>query len=329
MSLAAFILLATGEASAYNAGFRTAGDWMEDGKNRMDLNIWYPAKKGEREIAVSPWIFSGAPNAKCAAGKFPVIVLSHPTPGNRFVHHELCAHMARRGYIVVAPTHPRDNLDNMDDLYTWKQLVRRAENINRAIEIIMNFPDIKESIREGSIGFIGFGAGGAAGLLLGGAVPNCANWHNYCEKAGSRDIYCQKWAKNRVNEMCSDLPLDEKIVNPLISASAIVAPGYGMMFDQYSFEHYLPETLMIGTGADQIDTLKMHCEPIARSLGKRARYYELPSADLGALLSRCPPSLEAEMPDLCLSVTPEQRRTIQRDLSSALDAFFGHYLPPG
>lgn len=328
---AALIALWVGSAVAAasrNAGFRTAGVWSEDDRRRMDLNIWFPTKKQEKDLNYSPWIIGGAPNAKISPGKFPLIILSHSTAGNRFSHHELAARLARQGFIVCAPTHARDNLDNMDDLFTWRQLLGRVEETDWVIDYILKSPDFAESVEPAKIGYIGFGTGAAAGLLLGGAEPNCANWYGYCDKGGAKDVYCQKWTKDKVRDMCAGLPLSEKTANPAIKAMALVAPAYGMMFDKYSFENYAPETLLVGAVKDKINSVKLHCEPIARSLGKRARYYELPEADMGALISRCPPSLETEMPDLCLSVTPEIRRKTQRDLASAIGAFFLYYLPP-
>lgn len=316
-------------SAAYNAGFKTIGDWFEEDKNRMDLMIWYPTTKGEREITISPWIVYGAPNARCVKGKFPLLVVSHLTPGNRFSHRELAAFFARRGYIVIVPTHPRDNLDNMDDLYTWRQLLRRAEDIDHAINLASNYPELKDSLDSTKIGFIGFGSGGATGLLLGGAVPNCANWQTYCQRSGGNDIYCQKWAKERIEEMCRALPLDEKVANPRIRAMAIVGPSYGMMFDKYSFENYSPETLLVGATGDKINSIASHTESLARALGKKAFYYEIKDADLGALISRCPPILELEMPDLCLSVPPEARQKFLQELYSALATFFERYLPSG
>ena len=329
--IASFYLASPPDAlsAGYNAGFRTIGEWSEEDKNRMDLMIWYPTAKGEREITISPWTVYGAPNAKCVGGKFPLLVISHLTPGNRFSHRELAAFFARRGYIVVVPTHPRDNLDNMDDLYTWNQLLRRAENIDRAIGLAANYPEIKGALDLTKIGFIGFGAGGATGLLLGGAIPNCASWQTYCHRAGRNDIYCQKWAKERIDQMCLALPLEEKVANPRIRAMALVAPSYGMMFDKYSFENYSPETLLIGATRDKINSTKSHSEPLARALGKKAFYYEIKDADLGALMSRCPSILELEMPDLCLSVPPETRQKFLQELYSTLAVFFERYLPSG
>ena len=320
-------LVQSAYAASFGAGFRSMGDWSDEDKRRMDLLVWYPTTKGEREVSMSPWTLYGSPGAKCATGKFPLLVISHFTPGGRFSYHELAAFFARRGYVVVAPTHPRDNLDNMDDIYTWRQLLRRAENIDQAIDLALDMPDVKESLDREKIGFIGFGAGATTGLLLGGAAPNCANWQSYCARAGNGDVYCQKWTKDRIDDMCDGLPLDEKVANPRVKASALVGPAYGMMFDQYSFSDYAPETLLVGIVGDKGDSPIAQSESIARAMGKKAFYYELKDADMGALTSACPSFLASEMPDLCLSVPPETRQRLRDELASALATFFDRYLP--
>ena len=43
-------------------------------------------------------------------GKHPLILLSHDSAGSRFSLHELASELARNGFVVLAFTHPGDNV---------------------------------------------------------------------------------------------------------------------------------------------------------------------------------------------------------------------------
>lgn len=312
-------------AASYQPGFRTFGSYDDESEMRLDINIWYPCKKKGNTLKFTPWNIYGALNAKCAEGKFPMLLISHPSPGNRFSYHDLAAFFASNGYIVVAPTHAHDCMDNMEDLFTWQQLTRRTEEIREAIRIALELPEVSENVDKNRICVAGFGSGGTAALLLGGAKPNCISWSAFCNKAGRNDAYCSQWAREKINNLCKSLPLTEGKADPQIKAIAVIAPAFGMLFDKESFEYFTPPVLLVGAGMDKFNKLELHCEPLARILGKRAQYLELLPADAGALMSACPPALEIDMPELCLSVTPEKRAELRKELEGALYTFFTNY----
>lgn len=273
-----------------------------------------------------PWIVNGALNGRAAEGNFPLIVISHPTPGTRFSYHNLAEELARQGFIVAAPHHGRDNMNNMDDMFTWSQLERRVREISATIDAITADKEIANILDAKRIGLVGFGSGGSAALLAGGALPNCSGWANYCGSASSSDPYCAGWGREKVGAICQNFPLRKSLADQRIKAVAIVAPGYGMFFDKNSFAHFYPPVLLVGAGKDAFNNVALHCEPLARILGKKANYLDLPQADAGALMAPCPDAIERELPELCNSATPEERQEIHITLLKALCAFFSHYL---
>lgn len=313
-------------AVEYQPGFRTIGNWSIEPELRLDLNIWYPTLRQARELSFSPWLVRGALNARPAEGKFPLIVISHSTAGSRFSYHDLGADLARLGFVVAAPTHGRDSMHNMDDLFSWRQFSGRAREISETIDLALSEKDLAGVIDRERIGFIGFGSGATTGILLGGAIPNCGSWKNYCENAGPRDAYCNPWARERISALCKNLPEGQSLANGRLKAIVAVAPGFGMLFDSESFINFKPPLLLIAAGRDAFNPPRLHCERIARFLGKKARYLDLANADTGALMSACPPPYEAELPELCNSVGQEERKALHARLLSAVAAFFSHYL---
>lgn len=313
-------------AQTYNPGFRTLGIWNEEAGERLDLAVWYPCGRQPKELNYPPWTITGAPNAKPAEGEFPLIALSHATPADRFSYHDLAAQLASEGFVVVAPTHLRDNMNDMSDLFSWGQIEKRAGEIRLALNRILSEPALGASVSKKKIGVIAFGAGATASLLLGGALPNCRLWSDYCARAGEGDPYCSSWAKERISDLCQELPLKKSMADTRIKAIAAVAPGFGMIFDSKSFAYFYPALLLVSAGREKLNRTEFHAGQIARFLGSKARYLDLPGVDADALIAPCPPGLERELPELCFSVSREQKNLNRAKLSGVLKAFFAYYL---
>lgn len=322
--LAPHDLLAAGQS--WQPGLRTIGDWSSDPDIRLDLNIWYPCLRQPSKHNFPPWQISASLNAKAVPGKFPLLVLSHPSPASRFSYSGLAAWLARQGFVVVAPTHGRDNLDNMEDLFSWKQLERRVAEINRAIFLLETDKNLSPMIDFKRIGLIGFGPGASAGLLLGGCLPNCEAWKDYCLKTIPEDIYCAGKTREKINAICKNFPLKKSLANPSIKAIAMVGPEYAMLFDEKSFKYFYPPALLVEIGRERMQNSAGQAKALGRILGSRALYLDLPDADAGALMDACPNALRNELPELCESVSANQRKLLRQNLENALFSFFSHYL---
>lgn len=313
-------------ADSYQVGFRTLGQWSADANLRLDVNIWYPSVRPPRTLNYAPWTVSAARNGKAVEGRFPLLLLSHASPGTRFSYHDTAARMASYGFVVAAPTHPRDCMDDMSLLFTWRQLESRVRELSGVIDLLLNDAELAASIDKNRIGLLGFGTGGAAALLLGGALPDCLSWPDYCARAGQQDIYCNRWARDRMDGICHSLPLTKSLADPRIKAVAAVAPGFGMLFSSASFRYFHPPLLLIAAENDAMNRSELHVGSIARLMNGKAPYVSLPRADTGALMAPCPDSLAAELPELCRSVSAEERNVIHQQMDDALSDFFLHFL---
>lgn len=316
-------------ADSYQVGFRTLGQWSADTNLRLDVNIWYPSVRPSRELNYAPWTITAARNGKAVEGRFPLLLLSHASPGTRFSYHDTATKLASYGFVMAAPTHAQDCMDDMGLLFTWRQLESRTKELSGTIDLLLKDPELVASIDKNRIGLVGFGAGGTAALLLGGALPDCISWPVYCAKAGRQDIYCNRWSSDRVNSICRHLPLTKSLADPRIKAVAAVAPGFGMLFSTASFRYFYPPLLLIAAERDAMNRPGLHTDAIARLMNGKARYISLPGADTGALMSPCPESLATELPELCRSVDPEERSVIHQRMDDALSDFFLHFLGNG
>ena len=313
-------------ADFYHVGFRTLGQWDPESGLRLDVNLWYPSVRPARDIQYGPWEISAARGGKPVDGRFPLILLSHDTAGSRFSYHDTAAWLAASGFVVAAPTHPGDNTDNMDLLLTWQQLSNRVRELSSLIPLLLNDPESEPTIDPGRIGVLGFGAGATAALLLGGALPDCEGWRTYCSQAGKQDMYCNAWARNRMDGLCRSLPLTKSLADTRVKAVAAVAPAFGMLFNRDSFRWFYPPLLLMAASNDRLNTTALHARRIYELAGKKSRWLVLDKADAGALMAPCPPALENELPELCRSVSDEDRKNIHKSMFAALTEFFLHYL---
>lgn len=313
-------------AGTYNVGFRTLGFWGGERGLRFDINVWYPTIRREKDFQYGIWTLYGARNGKAVEGRFPLILVSHATSGTRYSHHDTCYALAARGFVVAALTHPHDCMDNMDHIFTWKQLSVRVEELSAAIGVLGDDRDISVSIDMDRIGVLGFGSGGAAALLLGGALPNCDGWAGHCREAAEDDIYCNSWTFEKMQAMCATFPLKKSLADTRFKAVAIAQPGYAMLFRGQALKYFHPPLLVLGSDTDTNQLRRRDAEAIARALPETARFEPLKGADTGALMASCPESLAVELPELCRSVSGQQRAAIHDAMHDELEDFFLKYL---
>lgn len=316
-------------AEGYLVGFRTLGQWQPERKLRLDVNVWYPTIRQPRELNYAPWEFSAARGGKAVEGRFPLLLLSHDTAGTRFSYHDTAAALAALGFVVAAPNHPTDNMDNMDSLLTWDQLENRARELSGTIDLLLATPETAASIDATRVGLVGFGSGGTAALLLGGALPDCENWPAYCGNGSMNDMYCHAWSRQRLDALCRRLPLRKSLADPRVLAVAAISPTFGMLFSSRSFRWFYPPLLLMAAGEDQLHDPARHARHIYDLMGGKPRWVLLPEADIGALMAPCSDALADQLPDLCRSVTPAVRARVHALMHETLSDFFLQHLGDG
>ncbi len=138
-------------------------------------------------IEFFPWIINAAPAGSAAPGPFPC--LSFPIRQRARATPIMIQHPGwpPRGFVVAAPTHPRDCMDNMDDLFTWDQITDRMDNIKTTIDFILKDEEMSKIISLDKIGLLAYGAGGtAARFFTGRRRADCALWPGWCKKSAGK-----------------------------------------------------------------------------------------------------------------------------------------------
>ena len=312
-------------------GFKTLGLWQAHNNTRADLAVWYPTGRAPSELHYGPWTIKAARNARELPGRFPLIIISHDSPGTRFSHHGSAETLAKSGFVVAALTHHGDNMDDMSHLFTLEQIRSRATQIRAALDTLLSHPDTHSFIDPRRIGVVGFGAGGTVALLLGGARLDGRNWPMYCGRAEADDPYCSLWASSRISALVAALPLPRPLADARIKAVAAVAPAYGMLFTKESLLDLRIPTFIVRAENDRINRSPLHADAIKNAMPHASDYAVITGADSAALMSACPPPVLRDLPELCSKVSVEQRAHIHHQLNTLLNRFLlerlGNALP--
>lgn len=306
-------------AQTIHPGFKTLGVWEPGTAIRLDFAIWYPARRAPFTLDYGDWVFSAARGATPFPGQHPLILLSHDSPGSRFSLHMLASELARNGFVVAAPTHTGDNLNDMRFLYTGAQLISRAEELRAALDILLQHPSTASFIDPQHIAILGIGPGATAAIMLAGGGLDPQGWSGYCTGKG-QDPYCQPWVEPRMDTLVTTPYLDASFLDKRIRAVVAVAPAYGMLLTKESLSSIQIPILLLRAEKDTLCPQYL-AESIRDALPASAGYAVISNADAISLTSPCGKGTLAQtLPEICRPL-PE-RTQVQAELAEEAVHFF-------
>ena len=161
------------ESQMYNVGQKSIS-YTDDSRDRpIVTEIWYPTKDikhkdGPSQNQRMPFVeIKTIPNANIANDKFPLLLVSHGTGGNRFSLTWFIEEMVQAGYIVVSVDHYGNNSFHKlpREFVKWWE---RAIDIQYVLTEILKDDLVGESIDRSKIGGVGFSLGGYTNIALAG-----------------------------------------------------------------------------------------------------------------------------------------------------------------
>jgi len=185
-ALAAFGALAVGVTTLTftNPGQIDIANATEDAAPLYDrsltVEVWYPAaadtppggtysallRDGQTEVTLTGRAARDAAPATDAA--YPLVILSHGYPGNRFLMAHLGENLASKGYVVAAIDHRDSTYD--DQTAFGSNLVNRPWDQRFVIDSLAALEgDLGAVIDDSQTGVIGYSMGGYGALILAGA----------------------------------------------------------------------------------------------------------------------------------------------------------------
>jgi predicted dienelactone hydrolase len=155
-----------------------SGEGDVRGPRALTVELWYPAAEGtvagtayETVIrdGVTPTVLHGraARDAAAAGGPWPLVIVSHGYPGNRFLLAHLGEALASRGYAVAA-------VDHTDSTYAdqgafGSTLYNRPRDQAFVLAALAAEPGLAGVVDAARTAVVGYSMGGYGALILGGA----------------------------------------------------------------------------------------------------------------------------------------------------------------
>lgn len=154
-------------------------DALVSGPRTLTAEFWYPAAAGttpggqydtvlrDGVTAVTLHGQAARDAAPSDAGPFPLVVISHGYPGNRFLLAHLAEHLASHGYAVVS-------LDHTDSTYSdqgafGSTLYNRPLDQAFAIDALAADTALAGLVDTDTVGVVGYSMGGYGALIFSGA----------------------------------------------------------------------------------------------------------------------------------------------------------------
>ena len=174
---------------------KKSAEWPPLCDRSLRCECWYPStivesgtivyksmqgRSNDSTRPVSPIHFSGRATRDAAAlpGDFPLIVVSHGSPGNRYLLSNLTEHLASHGFVVLAADHTDSVYDDIGPFEST--LINRSMDIRFMISEVQKFvadtrhflAGMCSSPANGNVGLVGFSMGGYGVVNVGGAKYN-------------------------------------------------------------------------------------------------------------------------------------------------------------
>ncbi|WP_341212095.1 dienelactone hydrolase [uncultured Limimaricola sp.] len=159
---------------------RATEDGVEDYDREITVEVWYPAAEGTtpggsytallRDGVTEVQLEGRAARdaVPVAEGAFPLVIVSHGYPGNRFLMSHLAENIATKGYVVASIDHPDSTYDDMGPFAST--LVNRPHDQAFVLDRMAALEDGIGAVTDGDrAAVIGYSMGGYGALLFSGA----------------------------------------------------------------------------------------------------------------------------------------------------------------
>jgi predicted dienelactone hydrolase len=237
--------------------------------------IWYPVDP-ESPSKTPPGFWLRCEEARDAPlsnkkSKYPLIMMSHGSGGDRFNMSWLAEVLASNGYIVAAMDHFGNTWNNkIPEAYAraWE----RPLDVSYTLDQLLNSDQFKSKIDQKRIGFVGYSLGGATGMWIAGGESTLFE-HEVVKAHASKDI-----GEITPPEVLDKIDFTEacgSYRDPRISAVFTMAPALGWMFAENSLEKISIPVYIIAPEKDSVCPAEKNAKVFASKIN-RAKLKILP-----------------------------------------------------
>ena len=150
-----------------------------DGDGDGAVTVFYPTATADRPVQRGPFTLQLAPDAPPVRGNGRLVVVSHGSGGNPWVHSDLARTLVAAGFVVAMPVHRGDNAGDPSrpGPESWK---RRPAEVSRAIDAVQRDGRLAPLLAFDRVGMFGMSAGGHTALSLAGGRWSPARLRDHC-----------------------------------------------------------------------------------------------------------------------------------------------------
>jgi len=161
-------------------------DQMARYDREITVEVFYPAaegtepggtytailRDGETEVTLSG---QGVRDAAPAEGSFPLVLISHGYPGNRFLMAHLAENLASKGYVTASIDHPDSTYSDMGAFPST--LYNRPQDQSFVLDQMAQLDgDLGQIVDAEQSGLVGYSMGGYGSLIFAGGALTDNGW---------------------------------------------------------------------------------------------------------------------------------------------------------
>ena len=317
---------------AYNIGQQSFNYIDQERDRPLDVEIWYPThddsipNRPDKKTLFKPLL--SIPNANLIDQKFPLLLVSHGTGGNRFSLTWLVERMVKKGYIVMSVGHYGNTTFNKKprEFVKWWE---RAVDIQFILDQILANEAFNSIIDADRIGGVGFSLGGYTNIALAGGLVD-RTYHESDEEDKKRALPPEFPQTDEVINFDTDSLIvasyekyKDKLKDDRIKAFFVMAPAIGFGFHSKEQTQQITAPIFIVAGKGDTNTpvefnaLNYH-QLIPTSeihlLGEQVDHY--------VFLNEATPFGKEVAPQITIDHEGVDRKQIHDEVSDMVIAFF-------
>ena len=305
------------------------------------VTVYYPTAAPEHPVKRGPFTFSLAENGAPVRGNGRLVMVSHGSGGNAWVHADLARVMVEAGFVVAMPQHHADHSQDPSNPGPDSWAIRPQE-VSRAMDAVGRDQRLAPLLNMDRVGVYGMSAGGHTALSMAGGRWSAAGFKNHCEAHLVEDFQScvglittlsggvldgiKKWAALAVirHRFADDTMLSHD--DPRVAAVVAGVPS-AADFDMASLARPRVPLGLVTAQQDRWLIPRFHSDRVLQACTGCEHLADLPTAGHGALLSPLPPGMTGLLGEL-LNDPQGFDRSQMHGVNQAITAFFVRHLLP-
>ena len=160
--------------------------------DNFKMGLLYPTNDSSKSVEFGPFKMNVAIGGSIQEGTFPLVIISHGSGGSSLGYRSIALALAKNGFIVGLPLHPKNNFEDNSSEGTIDNFVQRPKHITIVLDKLLSNKKISQSINHEKISVVGHSMGGFTALALAGGKADTSFMVDICSKNQQlSDAFCK------------------------------------------------------------------------------------------------------------------------------------------